>query len=234
MALIEAKGLSKIFTGEGTETVALHDVDLAIESGEFVSIMGSSGSGKSTLLHLLGLLDTPTKGNYVFNKTDTALLTQEKRAQMRNEQFGFVFQMFYLLARTTVLENVLLPLQYSSIPPSEHIARAEKALADVAMTHRLKHRPSQLSGGEKQRVAMARALVNDPAVIFADEPTGNLDSKTGRMVMDLVAGLHEKGHTIIVITHETDAANYAQRIIRLQDGAIIEDQAGQYKNTFRK
>ncbi len=212
--------------GEGeSSTTALNGVSLSIKEGEFVSIMGPSGSGKSTLLHILGLLDRPTSGTYMFAGDNTALLSDEKLASIRNTTIGFVFQSFHLLSRTSVLENVMLPLYYSNIPKKEFIPRAKQALAHVHMNHRENHVPSQLSGGEKQRVAIARALVNDPKVIFADEPTGNLDSKTGQQVMKTIDELHKQGRTIIVITHETSAAAFAERIITVGDGHIISDEA---------
>jgi putative ABC transport system ATP-binding protein len=224
MALIEINSVTKAY-GEGElVTQILHGVSFSIAEGEFVSIMGPSGSGKSTLLHILGLLDRPSTGTYMFADKNTADLPDEELARLRNEHMGFVFQAFHLLARTSVLENVMLPLYYSSIPKKEYVPRAKQALAHVNMSHREQHLPSQLSGGEKQRVAIARALVNDPKVIFADEPTGNLDSKTGQQVMNTIDALHKTGKTIIVITHETTAAAFAQRIIQIGDGLIVSDQ----------
>ncbi len=223
MALIVIDNVKKIYGEEGVVTPVLHGVSFSIQEGEFVSIMGPSGSGKSTLLHILGLLDRPTSGTYFFAGENTALLSDEALAKARNEKIGFVFQAFHLLARTSVLENVMLPLYYSSIPKREYAKRAEAALEHVNLSHRLNHLPHQLSGGEKQRVAIARALVNEPKVIFADEPTGNLDSKTGKTVMDTLETLHKQGKTIIVITHETSAAAYANRIISVSDGRIIAD-----------
>jgi putative ABC transport system ATP-binding protein len=202
-------------------------VSFFINQGEFVSIMGPSGSGKSTLLHILGLLDKPTEGKYFFSGQDTTQFTEPYAAHFRNEEIGFIFQAFHLLARSTVLENVLMPMQYSRIPKSQHQARALEALEKVKMTHRLKHQPSQLSGGERQRVAIARSLVNNPKVLMADEPTGNLDSQSGKSVMEIIDSLHKQGHTIIVITHETPAARYAQRIIRVQDGIVTSDEEGE-------
>lgn len=224
-ALIELNNVVKTYVDDGVETQALRGVNLSIQLGEFVAIMGHSGSGKSTLLHMLGLLDKPTSGKYLFNGEDTTEFNEVQRAFFRNEEIGFIFQAFHLLSRTTVLDNVMLPLQYSKVPAGEHRQRALAALEEVHMTHRLHHVPSQLSGGEKQRVAIARALINQPKVIFADEPTGNLDSRTGKDVMQTIEDLHKSGHTIVVITHETPAANYAQRIITIQDGLITNDQA---------
>lgn len=225
MPLIEIDSVTKTY-GEGeSSTTALQGVSFSIEEGEFVSIMGPSGSGKSTLLHILGLLDRPTSGTYTFAGKNTATLPDEALAAIRNEKIGFVFQAFHLLSRTSVLENVMLPLYYSTVPKKEYIPRAKQALAHVNMSHRENHVPSQLSGGEKQRVAIARALVNDPKVIFADEPTGNLDSKTGQQVMNTIDELHKQGRTIIVITHETSAASFASRIITVGDGKIVSDVA---------
>jgi len=222
--LIELRGIKKSYQDDGVATLALRGVDFSIDQGEFVSIMGPSGSGKSTLLHILGLLDKPTEGKYFFADHDTTQFDEPYAAHFRNEEIGFIFQAFHLLARSTVLENVLMPLQYSRIPKNQHEKRALAALEKVNMLHRLKHRPSQLSGGEKQRVAIARALVNNPKVLMADEPTGNLDSQSGKSVMETLDSLHEQGHTILVITHETPAARYAQRIIRVQDGVIVSDE----------
>jgi len=223
MALISLQKIGKVYLGEGTATTALHDITFDIEEGEFVSIMGPSGSGKSTLLHILGLLDRPSSGEYIFNNRNTSELTDEELASLRNQSFGFIFQAFHLLARTSVLENVMLPLYYSRVPAAEYQQRAIESIKQVDMSHRLGHTPGQLSGGEKQRVAIARALVNKPSIIFADEPTGNLDSRTGEAVMKMIDGLHQQGHTIIVITHEQAAAQYAQRIITIKDGTVLSD-----------
>jgi len=222
--LIELRDVKKTYLGDGVDTLALRGVSFSINQGEFVSIMGPSGSGKSTLLHILGLLDKPSEGKYFFGGHDTTLFDEPYAAHFRNEEIGFIFQAFHLLARSTVLENVLMPLQYSRIPKNQHEKRALEMLEKVNMLHRLKHRPSQLSGGEKQRVAIARSLVNNPKVLMADEPTGNLDSQSGKGVMETLDALHEQGHTILVITHETPAARYAQRIIRVQDGVIVGDE----------
>jgi putative ABC transport system ATP-binding protein len=225
--LIELRDIKKSYEDDGVSTQALRGVSFFIDQGEFVSIMGPSGSGKSTLLHILGLLDKPTEGKYIFSGRDTTQFTEPYAAHFRNEEIGFIFQAFHLLARSTVLENVLMPMQYSRIPKSQHQVRALEALEKVNMTHRLKHQPSQLSGGERQRVAIARSLVNNPKVLMADEPTGNLDSQSGKSVMEIIDSLHKQGHTIIVITHETPAARYAQRIIRVQDGVITADEEGE-------
>lgn len=225
MALIEVKNLEKIYFTEGIETPALQGVSFRIEKGEFVAIMGPSGSGKSTLLHVLGLLDKHTGGEYIFDGKAADNYTENELAHVRNKKMGFVFQAFNLLSRVTVLENVKLPLLYSDIKESLWDDIARKAIDSVGLSHRINHNSSQLSGGEKQRVAIARALVNNPQIIFADEPTGNLDSKSGKMVMEIIQKLNEeKGHTVILITHETYTAEHAQRIIRLKDGQIESDE----------
>lgn len=227
-ALIEIRDLQKTY-GEGDSlTHALRGVSARIERGEFVAIMGPSGSGKSTLLQMLGLLDTPTAGSYIFDGRETATRSEDETARIRNERMGFVFQSFNLLPRTSVLENVKLPLLYSRIPEHEWDARAREAIAAVGLTHRIEHEPAQLSGGERQRVAIARALVCNPDVIFADEPTGNLDSKSGTMVMELLEQLHaQQGHTIILITHDEHTARFAKRRIIIRDGLMVADPADQ-------
>jgi ABC-type lipoprotein export system ATPase subunit len=224
MNVIELTNIQKSYTHDGGATPVLRGVNLKINEGEFVAIMGPSGSGKSTLLHILGFLDSPTDGDYRFLEKKIASYSPLEIAKLRNQEIGFIFQAFNLLRRTTVLENVKLPLLYSSIPESEWDLRARKAVESVGMSHRLDHEPSQLSGGEQQRVAIARALVTNPKVIFADEPTGNLDSKSGKLVMDIIQNLHEKeGITVVLITHETTTAEHAERIIRLRDGVIETD-----------
>ena len=228
--LIEVSRLSRSYFGEGTETKALQNVSLRITTGQYVSIMGASGSGKSTLLHLLGLLDRPTGGTYLLKGQDTSQLTDEQLATTRNEELGFVFQSFHLLPRASVLQNVMLPLHYSSVPQSEHEERATGVLKSVHMDHRLHHRPDQLSGGEKQRTAIARALVNNPPILFADEPTGNLDSKTGETVMDVLDTLHSQGRTIIVITHDSHAAARAEHTFRLHDGKLMDTETREAHN----
>ena len=225
MTLLEIKGVSRTYTGEGTATEALKETSLTIAKGSFIAIMGPSGSGKSTLLHILGLLDRPTSGQYIFDGQDTSNLSDDELSKVRNQKMGFVFQSYYLLPRTSVLDNVVLPLQYSDVPSPEYADRAIQALKAVNMEHRLKHTQGQLSGGERQRVAIARALVNNPQVIFADEPTGNLDSTTGKVVMETIDQLHQQGHTIILVTHETPTAKYAQRIIQLHDGEVVSDES---------
>ena len=223
--MISTKNIWKVYDSEGTKTEALRGVTLEIKKGEFVAIMGPSGSGKSTLLQILGLLDGYTDGSYNFSGKDIGLYDQEKIASLRNEKVGFIFQAFNLLPHETVLENVKLPLLYSNIPESEWKKKAEQAVISVGLAHRMNYKAIQLSGGEKQRVAIARALVNSPEVIFADEPTGNLDSKSGQAIIEIIQKLNvEMGHTIILITHETYTAEYAQRIIRLHDGQIVSDE----------
>jgi len=223
MNIIEVKDLKKSYL-DGEPTIALAGVTFSVPKGQFLAIMGPSGSGKSTLLHLLGLLDEPTSGTYLFNGKDVSKYSGNEIADLRNREVGFVFQAFNLLSRTSVLENAKLPLMYSQIPESEWDERAKKAIESVGLGNRMEHHPSELSGGEKQRAAIARALVTNPEIIFADEPTGNLDSKSGRNVMSILQKLNEKeGRTIILITHETATAEHAERIIRLMDGAIESD-----------
>jgi putative ABC transport system ATP-binding protein len=225
MNIIEVKNLKKSYLDGETETVALADVSFSVRKGEFLAIMGPSGSGKSTLLHLLGLLDEPSGGSYFFNGKDVLSYTPNELARLRNEKIGFIFQAFNLLARTSVLENVKLPLAYSDIPESEWDEKARAAIEAVGLGHRMGHEPAELSGGERQRVAIARALVTNPDVIFADEPTGNLDSKSGKNVMSIIQELNEKqGRTIILITHETFTAEHSERIIRLVDGVIDSEE----------
>lgn len=225
MELIEAKSLRKVYTADSVETVALDGISLSVRKGEFVAIMGPSGSGKSTLLHILGFLDKYTSGKYFFDGKEMSDYSDEEIAKVRNCKMGFVFQSFNLLPRMSVLENVKLPLLYSNVPESEWNKLAIRAIETVGLAHRLDYSPSQLSGGEKQRTAIARALVLSPQVIFADEPTGNLDSKSGQMVMETIQELNEKyGHTIVLITHETYTAEHANRIIRLLDGKIYKEE----------
>lgn len=231
MALIVAERISRVWRSGEVETVGLQDVSLTVEQGEFVAVMGQSGSGKSTLLHLFGLLDEPTRGRLWLAGVDTAALTEAERARARNEKIGFVFQAFHLLPRATVLDNVILPLLYSGVPPRAYSARARAALVQVEMERRLEHQPSQLSGGEKQRVAIARALVLSPQVILADEPTGNLDTASGQRVLSILDALHRRGHTVLLITHEQTAADYAQRIITMRDGRIVSDERAAREHT---
>jgi len=222
MALIEVRNLKKQYVNDEVITHVLRGVNFEIQEGEFVAIMGPSGSGKSTLMHILSFLDRPSSGVYKFKGEDTKNFDDNHLARLRNEKIGFVFQSFNLLARTTVLDNVKLPLIYSKV--KHHDKVAEEALNAVGLSHRLNYFTNQISGGEKQRVAIARALVNNPEIIFADEPTGNLDSKSGNSIMHILQQLNEKGHTIILVTHETDTANHAKRIIKIKDGEIISDE----------
>ncbi len=224
MALIETRNLGKIYCDGDIETSALSEISFDIAEGEFVAVMGPSGSGKSTLLHILGFLDKHTSGEYRFGGKTINDYSEDEIAHVRNKKMGFVFQMFNLLARTSVLENVKLPLLYSDIKESLWDEVAAKAIEEVGLSHRIRHETSQLSGGEKQRVAIARALINNPSVIFADEPTGNLDSKSGGQIMEIIESLNDKGHTIILITHETYTAEYAERVITLKDGLIEKDE----------
>jgi putative ABC transport system ATP-binding protein len=222
MSLINIENLKKDYTNDGVMTPVLHGIDFRMELGEFVAIMGPSGSGKSTLMHILSFLDRPTSGLYEFEGEDTKNFSKDYLAKLRNQRIGFVFQSFNLLPRTTVLDNVKLPLIYSQKKNQDDLARA--ALAAVGLSHRLDFYTNQISGGEKQRVAIARALVCDPAVLFADEPTGNLDSKSGNAVLEILQKLNDEGHTIILVTHEMDTANHAKRIIHIKDGMIIGDE----------
>ncbi|MDP3093512.1 MAG: ABC transporter ATP-binding protein [bacterium] len=226
MTLIEIKNLNKTYITDDVKTEVLKDISLSIEKGEFVAIMGPSGSGKSTLLHILGFLDKPTRGHYSFEGRTSDDYSESELAQIRNKKMGFVFQAFNLLARTTILENTKLPLYYSEIKESLWEEMALKAIGEVGLSYRQSYRPSQISGGEQQRAAIARALVLGPQVIFADEPTGNLDTKSGQQVMAILKNLNqEKSHTIILVTHEPDIASFAKRIIYLKDGRIESDQA---------
>lgn len=225
MPIIETIDIVKIYNEGPNETRVLKGISFKVEKGEFVAIMGPSGSGKSTLLHILGLLDKPTSGEYIFDGQSANSISEEEIAKICNKKIGFVFQSFNLLPKTSVLENVKLPLLYSDLPKSEWDKKATEAIELVGLGHRINNESGDLSGGEKQRVAIARALVNDPEVIFADEPTGNLDSKSGKVIMDFIQMLNEeKGHTILLITHEIFTAEYASRIIRIGDGEIVSDE----------
>lgn len=223
MSLIRVENLCKTYDNEGVKTAALCSANFEIQKGEFVSIMGPSGSGKSTLMQMLGLLDKPSDGKYIFEGEDTTTFDDNKLANFRNKRIGFVFQAFNLLPRTSVFENVELPLMYDDKPDGNNKEKVMAALTAVGMDHRTNYMSNQLSGGEKQRVAIARALVNEPDVVFADEPTGNLDSKSGIRVMEILQKLNNEGHTIILVTHETYTAEHAKRIIYLKDGQIIAD-----------
>ena len=237
MAIIEIKALEKTYRDE-VETMALRGLDFSIEKGEFISIMGPSGSGKSTLLHILGFLDRPTGGKYFFEDKNMNDYSDEELAKVRNKKMGFVFQSFNLLPRTSVLENVKLPLLYSDVKESFWNNIALKAIDSVGLSNRVYYESSKLSGGEKQRVAIARALVNNPSIIFADEPTGNLDSVSGGQVMEILEKLHEDGHTIILVTHETYTAGYAHRLIKIKDGLVefdeLVEQKHKHQNGFLK
>lgn len=227
MELIDVKNVEKVYP-DGT--AALRGVSFTVDAGEFVAIMGPSGSGKSTLLHILGFLDRPTRGEYKFEGKAIDDYSKSELAHVRNQKMGFVFQTFNLLPRTDVLENVKLPLLYSGKKESEWNALAKKAIDSVGLSHRADHESPQLSGGERQRAAIARALVNNPQIIFADEPTGNLDSKSGKSIMEVLQELNEThGHTIVVITHETHIAVYAHRIIEIHDGKITKDSSQKQK-----
>lgn len=226
--------MEKVYENESVKTPALAGVSFDIADGEFVAIMGPSGSGKSTLLHILGFLDPHTSGEYRFDGKTIFDYSQDEIAHLRNKKMGFVFQAFNLLPRTSVLDNVKLPLLYSGIKESKWDEIAKQAIDAVGLSNRIYHESSQLSGGEKQRVAIARALVNNPQVIFADEPTGNLDSKSGKMVMEIIQKLNEEaGHTVILITHETYTAEHAQRIIQLRDGKIESDRKVEHRHEAR-
>jgi len=223
MALIETRDLWKTYRMGEEEIHALRGVSIQIESGEYVAIMGPSGSGKSTLMNLIGCLDTPTKGSYLLNEKEVAEMNDDELAQIRNEEIGFVFQTFNLLPRATALHNVELPLIYAGISGKLRQDRAKQALEKVDLMSRASHRPNELSGGQRQRVAIARALVNDPSILLADEPTGNLDSKTGNEIMGVFERLHASGNTIVLVTHEADIAAYAHRTIHIRDGQVEKD-----------
>ncbi|MBU0649078.1 ABC transporter ATP-binding protein [Patescibacteria group bacterium] len=222
-SLISIRDIKKSYINEEVETKVLHGISFDIQEGEFVAIMGPSGSGKSTLMHILGFLDRPTSGSYSFRGKDVSKFSDDELAEMRSSEVGFVFQAFFLLPRTTVYENVMLPLVYTKFPSDKKDKMVRQAIEAVQLSHRVNHTSNQLSGGEKQRVAMARAIVNQPSVVFADEPTGNLDSKSGQQVMLQLQELNEAGRTIILVTHEKYTAEHAKRIIYVRDGLITSD-----------
>ena len=223
MALIETRDLWRTYVMGDEEIHALKGVSISIERGEYVAIMGPSGSGKSTLMNLIGCLDSPSKGTYLLNGKEVSQMNDNELARIRNEEIGFVFQTFNLLPRATALHNVELPLVYAGMPRKERLEQAKQAIEKVELTHRMTHKPNELSGGQRQRVAIARALVNNPSILLADEPTGNLDSKTGVEIMGLFARLHQGGNTIILVTHEADIAAYAHRVIAIRDGQVERD-----------
>lgn len=224
MAVIELKNISRTYL-IGTETIhALRSITLSINKGEYVALMGPSGSGKSTLMNILGCLDTPSGGEYILNNNLVSTMKDNELADIRNHEIGFVFQTFNLIPRSTALDNVALPLVYAGFNKSSRNERATKVLTEVGLGDRVSHKPNELSGGQRQRVAIARALVNNPSIILADEPTGNLDSKTSEEIMSLFEDIHGRGNTIIVVTHEEDIAQHAHRIVRLKDGLVESDE----------
>ena len=225
MSLIHLEGLSKVYRVGDQEIRALDEVNLRIDEGEFIAIIGSSGSGKSTLMHLLGCLDTPTAGRMEICGNDLAKASNDQLARVRNREIGFVFQAFNLLPKLDVVSNIALPLIYAGVPSHERLARARKAAADVGLGERLSNRPPQLSGGQCQRVAIARALVNNPRILFGDEPTGNLDSATGRMILETFDALHASGKTIVLVTHDPAIAARSRRVIEIRDGRITREYA---------
>lgn len=221
--IIDIKGLKREFK-VGSEIIrALKGVDVSVYKNEYLAMMGPSGSGKSTLMNLLGCLDTPTEGTYHLNGTNVGLLKDDELARIRNKEIGFVFQTFNLMPRMTALDNVALPLVYAGIAKNERVERAREVLKKVGLENRMSHRPNELSGGQRQRVALARAMVNNPSIILADEPTGNLDSKTSTDIMQLFQEIHQMGNTLIVVTHEEEVASHAHRILRLKDGLVASD-----------
>ena len=228
MKIIETLHISRVYKMGNNVVNALQDVTISIDKGEYVAFMGPSGSGKSTLMNIVGCLDTPTSGTYILNNQNVSDMTENELAEVRNKEIGFVFQTFNLLPRASALENVALPLIYAGYSKSERDEMAMGALESVSLADRYHHKPNELSGGQRQRVAIARALVNNPSIILADEPTGNLDSKTSYDIMNLFQELHDKGNTIIMVTHEDDIAHYAHRIIRLRDGLIEWDKVNEH------
>lgn len=232
--IIEAKHLTKIYKMDTVETVALNDVSFTIKKGEFVAIMGPSGSGKSTLMHILGALDLPTSGTYVLDGENVEKLTDDQLADIRNRKIGFIFQAFNLLPRTTTIKNVMLPMMYAGVPKKEREEKAKKFLEMVGLADRMYHTSSQISGGQQQRVAIARALSLNPAILLADEPTGNIATAQAEEVMAIFQKLNDEGHTIVMITHEPDIAQHAKRIIHIRDGKIIEDSDGHTQRKIKR
>jgi len=226
--LIRTNSLSKIYNTSGLPVKALREVNFSVERGEWVSIVGPSGSGKSTLLHILSFLDRPTSGNYFFNGQDVSRFSEEKLSRLRNETVGFVFQFFNLLPRTSALENIILPLRYSRKPVPDAKERAEEALKRVGLQQRLRNFPNQLSGGEQQRVAIARALVTRPLIIFADEPTGNLDTTSSLEIMELLKNINKQGTTVVMVTHDLEMARFAGRLVTMRDGQLVKDEKFDY------
>jgi len=232
-SVICMKGIrKKFYTGQPNELEILHGIDLTVHDGEFVAIVGESGSGKSTLMNIIGALDRPTEGEYYFNDEDLSKMTDKKLSKIRNKTIGFVFQNFNLISRTSAVKNVELPMMYAHVPKKERYSKAMKLLDVVGMSKRYDHNPNELSGGQKQRVAIARAMANDPSVILADEPTGALDSVTGRTIMDLFHELHSRGKTIILITHSPELAKETERIITISDGQIVSDSKQESTDIF--
>lgn len=222
-SLISLSKISKVYT-IGTEQVfALRSIDLEIKKGEYVALMGPSGSGKSTLMNILGCLDTPSTGTYILNGTDVSNMSDDELAEVRNKEIGFIFQTFNLLPRLTALENVALPQVYAGVKKEQRLANASQSLTSVGLGDRMQHKPNELSGGQRQRVAIARALVNNPSLMLADEPTGNLDSKTSYEIMNLLEEIHKMGNTVVIVTHEEDIAKRAHRIVRIRDGVVEKD-----------
>ncbi len=231
--IIVLKNIQKVYKIGNEVIYALRDVSLSVKKNEYVALMGPSGSGKSTLMNMIGCLDSPTGGTYILNNISVAEMSDSQLAEVRNKEIGFVFQTFNLLPRATTLENVALPLVYAGVPKAKREERAKEVLEQVSLGNRMHHKPNELSGGQRQRVAIARALVNNPAIILADEPTGNLDSKTSIEIMGLLEEIHEKGNTIILVTHEEDIALHAHRIVRLRDGLVEKDERNLNITTYK-